>query len=206
MPLPTLHGVLRITAAGQVQGGGRWSNTWHARNRSLIDFDAGGVTGFHAIFRQVYGAASVGGGEVVMQHTLAGTTCDSFTYTPLDGSSGSFHFVEAFAGSGSGSTMPAEVAECLTIRTAFRGRQNRGRIYYPAFEVSDFDANGLIKAAVITALLLQINGVQAALVSGGADLGVASYGPYVAAGAPHFTPVSSFTMDTKPDVQRSRKT
>ena len=38
MPLPVLPGVLRITAGGNMGGGGRWSNTWHAQNDSLVDF------------------------------------------------------------------------------------------------------------------------------------------------------------------------
>jgi hypothetical protein len=126
---------------------------------------------------------------------------DNFSYTPLDGLSGAVVFTDTAPGTDAALSMPAEVAQ-----TAARGRQNRGRVYLPAAATSKYNADGHIGAAMIAGVLAQIQGVQAALVVAGATLGVGSYGPYVGAGTPHFTPVTTFTMDDSADVQRGRKT
>lgn len=211
MPLPVLPGVLRISVAGQVAGGGRWSNTWHARNVSLVDFTSSAIEAFHAIFAQIYLGPSVGGGTPVLAQCPALTTVDKFSYTPLDGSSGAFDVSGSDTGSGGVSTMPAEVAECLTIRTADRGRQNRGRVFFPAFGMESFDSAGHIKLATANLTRAQVENVGDALIAGGAEIGVASYGRsvnrlgVVHTWTPHFTPATQFSIDLLADVIRARK-
>lgn len=205
MPLPVIPGVLRITAAGVVTGGGRWSNTWHARNDSLIDFTEAAIVAFHDNFKLIYTGAAIGLGQAQDTLWYTGTELESISYTPLDGTSGAFVIPTPAPGVQTGASLPAEVCEVVTVRTAARGRQNRGRIFLPAWATSSNTINGVMLPASMAQTLIQINGVQAAIITGGAHLGVGSYGPYLGAGSPHFTPANSFTMDGLFDVQRSRK-
>lgn len=55
-------------------------------------------------------------------------------------------------GSSSGGALPNEVAAVITARTAFTGRQNRGRIYVPNWAVNALAAGNVIAAAAVTAL------------------------------------------------------
>jgi hypothetical protein len=213
MPLPVLPGVLRIVVSGQIAGGGQWANTWHARNDSLVDFTPASINAFHAIFLQLYEGPSLGGGTFISNNIVSPSSITNYAYTPLDGSSGAFNIASATLGITVAPSMPAEVCEVLTIRTAARGRQNRGRIYFPAFRTDDFDSAGLILAGTISTLLTQVVAVESAIEAGGAHLGVGSYGPYkdpvthlLVTTGQHFTPVTTWSMDNKADVQRRRKT
>jgi hypothetical protein len=206
MPLPVIAGALRITTSGLCQGGGAWSNTWHAVQTTPSGWDLAAITGFHDTFSQLYLGPALGSGAFVMQFCATGTSIVKFSYTPLDGSSGAFEFAGALAGSNGGVTLPAEVSYVLTLRTADRGRQNRGRIYLPPFGGTSVDANGKLVAAGRDQLVVQAAAVQASLATAGAPLAVGSYGPYIGAGSPHATVITSFTMDLVADVQRSRKT
>jgi hypothetical protein len=90
-------------------------------------------------------------------------------------------------------------------------------VYLPAFAVDSYDSAGLMRSVSAAGVMTQLAAVQAALVTAGSTLGVGSYGPYKnpithivdstggGTTAPHFTPVSSFTMDLLADVQRGRK-
>jgi hypothetical protein len=205
MPLPTIAGALRCVATGMTVGGGRWANTWHAHNDSGAAFDLAAITAFHAIFSQFYVGPDLTGGEYFLHQCSSLLTVDKFAYTPLDGSSGAFEFPMTNVGAVTGGSAPAEVAEVLTIRTASRGRQNRGRVYLPAMLSANYSGLGHISSSVIPLLLGQIAAVETAIESGGAHLGVGSYGPYKSSGTPHFTPVTHFTMDDVCDVQRRRK-
>jgi|KBSMisStaDraftv2_1062788.scaffolds.fasta_scaffold324073_1 hypothetical protein len=213
MPLPVLPGVLRITASGQCAGGGQWANTWHAYNGGAA-WDAASITAFDAIFSQFYIGPGLGaGGAPILQYLSPGSSVDGIAYTPLDGASGAFLHAHAAAGVAPASSMPAEVAMVMTIRTLQRGRQNRGRVYLPPFRQDVFLSNGHLGPTDLAHILEQIAAVQAAIVTGGGTLGVGSYGPYkdpvthlpILTGQ-HFTPVSVFTMDDSADVQRGRKT
>lgn len=205
MPLPVIAGVLRATVAGSIAGGGRWSNTWHGRTEDESTPDLTDVTAFHTQLLEFYV-------DNVLTHCPAATVLDSCDYTPLDGSSGAFHFTESEAGTDAGAVTAAEVAEVLTIRTALRGRQNRGRVFLPAFTTNAFDSVGHIGSAIAASVVAGIVARQAALILADWSLGVGSYGPYknpttglLEAGTPHFTPVQSFSMDQLADVIRSRK-
>lgn len=220
MPLPVLPGVIRVAVTGQIAGGGSWANVWHIRNISLADWDTASINTLDAIFWQFYVGAPVSGGVAVGTFCPPATTFDQAAYTPLDGSSGAVVATHNDLGSEAANAMPAEVAEVITLRTALRGRQNRGRIFLPALTKPQFLADGHIDPGVITDILQQLNGVAALILAGGAEIGVGSYGPYKnpvtgvvsdnpatnGGSSPHFTPATSFSMDGMADVIRGRKT
>lgn len=213
MPLPVLPGVLRCTAGGLVSGGGRWANTWHIRAQDLTTPTEAEVLAIHVILAGFYVAA-------VLPKCRDTTTLESIDYTPLDGSSGAFNYPVNSAGAGTAKALPPECAEVLTIRTAARGRQNRGRIFIPAWTVNETENNGQLVSAVTIGFAAAAEAMNVALGVIGAEVGVGSYGPYrnpttgvvsvdplVNGGSsPHFSPVTAFTMDVQVDVQRSRKT
>lgn len=213
MPLPILPGVLRCTAGGLVSGGGRWSNTWHIRKVALTTPTEGEVVAIHAILAAWYVAA-------VLAKARDTTTLESIDYTPLDGSSGAFNYPVNAAGSGTAKALPPECAEVLTIRTASRGRQNRGRIYLPAWTVNETENNGQLVAAIAIGVSATVEAMNVAMGLIGNEIGVGSYGPYKnptthitsddplvnGGSSPHFSPATAFTMDVQVDVQRSRKT
>ena len=205
MALPVIPGVLRVSATGLCAGGGHWSNTWHARNDSLLGWTESGVQAFHDIFKQLYIGPALGGGFSILQQCNTGTTLIQIAYTPLDGTSNAYVHATTSAGTESVASLPAEVSFVITIRTALRGRQNRGRIYCPPFSTSHTASDGHLVASTATVVLAHLNAVEAALETGGAHLGVGSYGPYIGSGSPHFTPVQRFSMDNVADVQRHRK-
>jgi hypothetical protein len=77
-------------------------------------------------------------------------------------------------GSATGDPLPAQVALCITTRTAKVGRSNRGRVYLPGFSEGQNDVNGAANSAVATAGAGFINDIGAALRGSGLDLGVVS--------------------------------
>lgn len=212
MALPVIAGALRISIGGVVAGGGRWSNTWHALISTAGSWDLATITGFHDIFKQFYVGPNLAAGASISTLVVPATTFQDVNYTPLDGSSGAYTFPLTVAGSAVGQAMPAEVAEVVTLRTALRGRQNRGRVYLPAFEQGFFDNAGHLDVGLPAVVTAQLEAVMSALSTNGADLAVGSYGPYknpvthlLEAGTPHVTVISSVTMDNLADVQRHRK-
>jgi hypothetical protein len=198
MVLPVLPGVVRATVAGQIEGGGRWSNTWHFRRVDLGDPDLVSITALHVVLTAFYTAELV-------SRTSGGTTYEAGEYTPLDGTSGAFSLPMGLTGSVGAVTLPPECAEVLTIRTALRGRQNRGRIFLPAVIQSATDGSGKLTTSTRDAIVAGAVALQAAALVIGWSNGVGSYGPYKSGGTPHFTDVSSYSMDLLFDVQRSRK-
>jgi hypothetical protein len=218
MPLPVIPGCVRVVVAGLIAGGTRWANTWAIRTDSEIDPDAAGVQAIHEIFRQFYIGPNLGAGGNVMDFVAPATTLEGFAYTPLDGTSGALFFAEPTIGAGTGEPLPAQNAEVLTIRTATRGRRNRGRVFLPAVTENSSGAAGHISPTLVAFWLAQVAAVQAALVTGGARIGVLSVGPYIdpatqlpvppgaaTTALQHFTPATQFTMDDVFDVIRNRK-
>jgi hypothetical protein len=212
MPLPVIDGVCRVSCGGTIQGGGRWSNTWHARHSAGGTPDLAAITALELEFIAFYTAAC-------FLSVPAGTTLEDVNVTPLDGSSGAFSFPVGLAGTGGTGSMPPEVAEVLTIRTALRGRRHRGRVFLPAFVKDDFDSAGHVSATAIARVQASAVALQAAAVISSWSLGVASYGisykvdyhtspptRYPTTWTPEFVDVQSFSMDNQADVMRSRKT
>ncbi len=55
-------------------------------------------------------------------------------------------------GTAAGSELPDEVALALTLRTAFTGPQNRGRMYIPGWATQALATGNVVAAAAVTAL------------------------------------------------------
>jgi hypothetical protein len=205
MALPVLPGVVRASVFGPIAGGSRWSNTYHFRRVDLGDPTDAEIGLLHAELATFYGG-------IVLPQCAAPTALEAGGYTPLNGVSGALLLPAPITGSGGGNAMPAEVAEVLTIRTSARGRQNRGRIYLPAFAQAAFSADGHVNPGVVVSMLGGMVALRAAIALTGWELGVGSYGPYknpvthvLEVGTPHFTSCSVVTMDPVADVMRSRK-
>lgn len=204
MPLPVIDGVCRCTVAGQITGGGRWSNTWHARRIDLVAPSEGEINALHTELALFYGTQ-------VMSRVPAATTIDGIDYTPLDGSSGAFHIAMSSTGSGSINALPAEVAEVLTLRTALRGRRHRGRIFLPSFASNSWDSVGRLGTTVASDIVTAAGVLRLAAIVSGWEIGVASYGHYInrlgvsVSWTPEFQPATNFSMDILGDVMRSRK-
>lgn len=211
MPLPIIAGTVRVSYGGVVSGGARWSNTWHLRHTDLSDPTDAQIDAAEAELRSFY----VGS---VMPQCAVDTTFDSTDATPLNGTSGAIHHGFVVHGSALTTSLPAEVAEVLTLRTGGRGRRARGRIFLPAFAISGTDGSGHLGAATVTDVLADTVTMMAALVAVGWHLVVASYGrsvkvnhiPHpkvydVTTWEPFATDVTAITMDNRFDVIRSRK-
>ena len=211
MPLPVLPGVLRCSVGGSITGGSRWSNTWHFRRTDLATPTEAQVNSLHTLLMNFYG------GHILSQ-APAPTTLATGNYTPLDGTSGAFVLAAGLVGSGGSDALPAETSAVLTIRTAARGRQNRGRIFLPAMGESVSDSNGHLIASVQADIIGGVTTLVSAGEAAGWELGVASYGVsrlidhtvtpkriVVRTWDPHFTLMTSVTMDLIFDVIRNRK-
>lgn len=212
MPLPVIAGALRTTVSGVVAGGGPWSNTWHILHTDESGWTLAEIEAAHDIFKDMYIGPNIGAGVYFIYACDTETQVDKFSYTPLDGSSGAYEFPVDVGGVEVLSSFPSQTCQVLTLRTALRGRQNRGRVYLPCWGASQYDTDGHIQTSARTSAIAQAVGTNGALSAAGAVLAVGSYGPYknpltglLEAGTPHATPIISFTMDDRADVQRRRK-
>ena len=73
----------------------------------------------------------------------------------------------ALAGTGVGGAIPPGEAFCVTLRTAFVGRANRGRIYLPGLDFSALAAGGVASAATSTDAAAFVTAVQTAMTASG---------------------------------------
>jgi len=113
---------------------------------------------------------------------------------------------------GANTNTAQETAIVLTLRTALRGRKNRGRIYLPSISTTFMSgAGGVMVAGSVTTFLTQARGLLADLPSIQWKWVVASYGHSVlkngtpSTWTPYATDLTDVTMDGIPDVQRRRK-
>jgi hypothetical protein len=146
------------------------------------------------------------------------TSLDTGQYTPLDGTSGAVVLGGPGVGTGGGDSLPAEVALVLTIRTAARGRQNRGRVFLPAMGESTSSSLGHLQPGVLSDILAGAVELETSLLADGWELGVASYGVTrrinhtthpktftTTTWDPHFTTMLTISCDGVFDVIRNRK-
>lgn len=132
----------------------------------------------------------------------AGTTFDGVRTYFYDGGTtastvGGFDLVAPVVGAGA-IVQPDQVAMVLTLRTDLAGRRSRGRMYLPANKAA-IDASGNVDLANIQLI------VDAASTSFGL-LKVAPSQQLVVVSrvGGTKTPVTSLSMDTRPDIQRRR--
>jgi len=73
----------------------------------------------------------------------------------------------ALAGTGAGGAIPPGEAFCVTLRTAFTGRSNRGRVYLPGLDFSALAAGGVASGATVTDAAAFVTAVQTAMTASG---------------------------------------
>lgn len=204
---------------GTMQTGRKWTNVHHFR------YSAGastpGVTELDNLdveLTRLYSGTPYTGGIAVLAHCASPLKLDQIQYTVLDGQSLTYTKAKGLTATGGTTSMPAEVAQVLTLRTAKRGRQNRGRIYLPCPSTGYTTADGNLDPTHTGLIMGQYTGMVSALNTKQWKPGVASYGfsyhkvpgskppQYVpATWTPHFEELVTWTMDLRPDVQRRRK-
>jgi hypothetical protein len=199
MPLPTIANVTRCAIRGTMPSGQRWVNVYHMLFSGSPPPLTADFTALTAKFLRLYTGTAYAGGQKVSQHWPAATTIDDVTYTPLDGVSPSQVQLFGVAGAEAAEALPSEVALCMTLRTALRGRSHRGRIYLGGFTEALNTTGGIVAAADLTGITLQMEGFRADLSTVSWQWVVASYLLSTS------SPVISITSNNKWDVQRGRK-
>lgn len=200
MAMPVIPGVVRATVRGTLPSGTQWANVVHFRyaggasNPGTTEID-----NLHPILTRLWAGTAYASGAAWLTFSKTTVVALDVTYYVLNGTA--TPYLKAFAAAGSLSTNlePAEVAHCLTVRTATRGRSFRGRVYLPPVVVPQLDANGNLISSASTSIIAQWTGMQAAAVAAQWSMGVASYLRHV------FTDATGVTMDLRPDVIRRRK-
>lgn len=202
MPLPLIANTVRITYRGSLPSGTQWANVMHARY-----FGASGsptttdIAAAESNLRRLYVSPAFAGGDYWLHKCGTLVTLIDATCYVLNGTS--VPQVMNISANGSQPTpiqqVPQECAAVLTLRSDKRGRSYRGRVYLPAWDRQNSDAQGNLTTGATTGTVAQAQALQTALVGISWEWVVASY--------LHSTAerVTTFTMDTRPDVQRRRK-
>lgn len=199
MALPVIIGTVRIAVIGHTSLGTPWVNVIHVRRTAGVVSNAD-FPGLVTELNRLYGGASYGGGGLnLLSSCNASTGVDRYVFIHLDGTSASVPLTAAAAGAGAVGSCPSEVAMVMTLRTALRGRRNRGRIYLPAPTTTNINADGTLAAGILTGFPAQMVGWNTAIGVLNYTLVVASYVGVVV------NTVTSVTMDKYADVQRRRK-
>ena len=196
MPLPVIANTLRTTVVGKAVNGHRFTNVMHFRKSGALTF-AGAIAILDPALLNVYTVNS-GAGLAWKSIGPAAASLVQFEYTPLDGVTATTVITHAVAGVDANDPLPASIALVVTVRTALRGRRNRGRIYTGPY-CEDANLAGVPTTATVAAVQTQWSSLLTALAGSGVSLGVASY---VAPGA--FTDCTTLTVDPRWDTQRRR--
>lgn len=213
MALPVIAGVVRVAVRGHTAYGTRWVNVLHFK-RSSGSPTSSDYTAIVPLLNQLYGGATFGGGgAAILSGCNASTAVDDYTFTTLDGVIASAVLAGSAGGTGAASSLPAEVAEVISLRSTTRGRRYRGRLYLPPMTVTNVNANGTLAASFATSFPAQCSGFNTALAALGSPYTwhVASYGRsvnragIVSTWTPFSTPISTWSLDLIADVQRRRK-
>lgn len=155
MPLPVIADHFRTISEFTSQASGK---PWTV----CMDYDGSGVTvdltdedvafamlgGWQAFFAQVIGAVSV------EDQFFTGTSLDQVTVYDLTADKAPYVLTTTPSVQGDGiSALPADVAICISKRTATRGRRGRGRIYLGGLATASLTpATGFIAFADILSL------------------------------------------------------
>lgn len=95
-------------------------------------------------------------------------------YTTYNGASFEFTPGVAIVGTGSGDTLPPQVALVVSWRTANRGRSFRGRTYLCGF-TEFYQDNGRMSSSVVTPVLAWANQIRGYYESSTQNIGVVSF-------------------------------
>lgn len=207
--LPTIANTYRVTVQGTQANSGVFANVMHVRWKGAGSPSPSDITTLDTSLIRLWAGTDYSSGHPWLYYCPAGTHLVQATYLPLNGTGLAYTVAHANAGAGAGNMLPAECAPVLTLRTDYRGRRYRGRMFLPAPVVSATSSDGTLTASLITAIIAQWNGMVTAIVANWEPV-VASYGHSMTkAGpvswSPFATPVTSATMDVFVDVQRRRK-
>lgn len=82
------------------------------------------------------------------------------------------------AGTGTGDPLPANVASCVTLRTAMTGKSKRGRVYIGGFTEAQNDAAGNTATTAANAAVSFVQAVSAALLAQGLTFAILSRPSY----------------------------
>jgi len=218
MPLPAIAGTVRAAVIGAMGNGQTWVNVHHFRYAAGASSPGSTeIDGLDVELYRFYVGTAYGSGTPYLTKVASPASISRIDYTPLIADAGIYSKSHASTATGGTSTLPAEVAAVLTLRTAKRGRRHRGRIYLPAPQTGSTDAAGLWLAAFTTGIIAQYQGMLAALAAKQWVPVVASYGRSLVRDpndkydkievtwVPYATDITSVTMDVKPDVMRGRK-
>lgn len=175
MPLPVISGVSRAALSGVVEGGTRWTNVWHAHFTGVGSPTTTDFTNLANGLVTLYNHANTGGANGwITGFGGTGTTLDDIAIIPLDGSTATMRFSAAISAPGGSPALPGEDAFTLTLRTGFRGRSKRGRVYLPPIEGSQV-INGRLNVAVPPIIVTTFNAMVTTLAANNWSPVVASY-------------------------------
>jgi hypothetical protein len=195
MPLPVIADVIRTSVEGVTNQGHHWANVLHFRKVGATSF-AAAIATLDPLLLNHY---TVNSGAGLNFRTFLPTVASiqAFRYTPLDGVTASTVISHVLAGLDAAEPLAPSLCVVCTLRTALRGRSNRGRAYIGPFTESQNNF-GSVNPILATGFAVQWNNFLATLVGTGLSLVVASYLHSSA------TNVTSVTVDTKWDTQRRR--
>jgi hypothetical protein len=212
-PLPTIAGTVRATWRGTNIAGQQWANVMHFRYAGGASNP--GTTEIAALDAKVvrlYSGAAYSTGSPWLTNCPSNTALIDATYYVLNGTSVPQVIPHVAVGiAGASTNQPAELAHVLTLRTDYRGRRYRGRVYFPALStLSMAGATGTVTPSIVNNFLTQANGLRVDLASIQWSWVVASYGLGSLNGqpvtwTPFATDITTLSMDAVPDVQRRRK-
>jgi hypothetical protein len=164
-PLPVIDGIHRVAFQWRIGAGGQTAvNVMHFHGASV---DPGGLR--TAIDTNVTATMWTGIVSTAAVYQL--------TITPLDGASATQLFSVSgtkWAGTITGSDFVPQAAAIVSLRTALRGRRNRGRIYLPFYSEQNIQ-NGTV-FGTLTAVQAAWDAFRAAMKTASWPLHIASYG------------------------------
>lgn len=214
MPLPTIAGVVRATWRGSNAAGQQWANVMHFRYADGASAPGSSeIAALDAKLLRLYTGSSYSTGVPWLTHCPPDIKLIDATYYPLTAAGAPTVIAHSQVGiAGANTNTAQETAIVLTLRTALRGRKNRGRIYLPAVSTTFMSgAGGVLVATAVSNFLIQARGLLGDLPSIQWKWVVASYGVSVLKNGttstwqPYATDLTDVTMDGVPDVQRRRK-
>jgi hypothetical protein len=152
------------TFKGTHTGADPWNFGWYSQGAaSLSAVQSAAVTWLANLF------AGPGGTNGLVSLVTSVIASTSVTTTEVDPATGKqltrADTTAAHAGTASGSSLPADVALCCTLRSATANRKGFGRFFLPSFAVSTVDTNGNVGATPLTTLTAALTFADAAFVS-----------------------------------------
>lgn len=211
MPLPLIADTARAVAEWTLPNGRQGANIWHIRKTSALTWSVAADT-FASAMTTWINVAAPGATTALKTHLSNGCRFERLRFTVLDGVTASFTRTIGISGVDASAPLPVNVALVITLRTALRGRRNRGRIYIAGFAEDQNAAGGVPVAGIPNNFALATRNLISSLGGSGVSVVVASYGvsmptvkrPTKLTWTPYATDVTTADCDTRWDTQRRR--